>query len=300
MPAELRFAAMGSDAYVTTIGGSPELVDRGAAIVADLERRWSRFLPSSEISKLNDAPRGRPIIVSPVTFDLVVRMVEAWRRTEGAYDPTVLDAVVAAGYDRSFTALPSDRQDRPDPSSAPAPGCAGIELDAGMLAITLPAAVSLDPGGLGKGFAADLVASALLAQGARGVLADIGGDIRAAGEGPHHGDWVIDVEDPFEPSAPLLHLAVTDVGVATSSRRRRRWRIGGHEHHHLIDPRTGRSTQTDVVSATVIADEAWLAEAFTKAIFVTGDIEAAMGASAVVIDGAGTRCSTRDLMELVS
>src|ERR1043166_8677873 len=103
MPAERRFRAMGSDAHVVVVGPD-HLADEASARIADLERRWSRFDEHSEISSLN-RHAGAPVLVSTETLELVERALDAWRMTHGWFDPTVLGAVVRAGYDRSFDAI---------------------------------------------------------------------------------------------------------------------------------------------------------------------------------------------------
>ncbi len=291
---------MGSSAHVVVLGGPPGLDRRAEARVADLESRWSRFLPQSEISRLNAAPKGRPTIVSPDTFVLIERAVQAWKLTDGRYDPTVLDAVVANGYDRTFSALPPvQHSDAAAPAPRAAPGCASVTLDAHLRAVTLPVGTSIDPGGIGKGLAADLVAEELRAAGATGVLVDLGGDVRLAGEGPEGGSWVVDVEHPLHGSHALLHLLLRDAGIATSSRLRRRWHRDGTARHHLLDPATGRPTTGSLVAATVVAGEAWWAEALTKAAFVAG-LEAITGASALLVEADGTCTGTPDLLELAA
>lgn len=91
---------MGSAARVVVTGGDTDaLVGVARRRIDDLERKWSRFLPGSEISALNRA-RGHAVRVSPDTFDLVQRAVGGWRATDGRFDPTVLGDVLRAGYDR--------------------------------------------------------------------------------------------------------------------------------------------------------------------------------------------------------
>src|SRR5262245_13569523 len=98
------FRAMGSDAHVLVVGGPAGLAARAQARVDDLERKWSRFLPDSEVSRLT-ARAGSAVEVSGDTVELVTRAIGAWRLTGGAFDPTVLGAVIRAGYDRSFEEL---------------------------------------------------------------------------------------------------------------------------------------------------------------------------------------------------
>ena len=286
---------MGTTGRVVVVGGRPSAGADAVARIADLERRWSRFRPDSELSRLNARAGRGPVVVSNETAGLVTHAVQASALTGGAFDPTVLAALIGLGYDAPFPKLPVDRL-AGDHEPAPAPGCRDIHVDPAVPAVSLPDGVALDPGGIGKGLAADIVAEELLAGGADGALVDLGGDIRVAGRGPADGAWVIDVEDPRAPGRSLLHLAVRDAGVATSSRLRRRWRVRGQERHHLVDPRTGRSAETPFVTATVIAGTAWWSEALTKAVLVTGDLRPVRHtASAVAVDEAGVVHATADL-----
>ena len=294
---------MGSSARVVVLGGPPGLDRRAEDRIADLESRWSRFRPQSELSRLNESPHGRPTLVSGDTFALIERAVQAWKLTDGRYDPTVHDALVANGYDRTFSALHAEAEVDPGgrgpDAPQPAPGCSGVELDARLCSVTLPPGTRIDPGGIGKGLAADLVATELLAAGAEGVLVDLGGDVRVAGTGPHDGDWVVDVEHPLHGDRALLHVLLHDAGIATSSRLRRRWHRNGVPRHHLLDPATGRSTIGTIVAATVVAGEAWWAEALTKAAFV-GGLEAVTGASVLLVHDDDTCTGTPDLLGMAA
>jgi thiamine biosynthesis lipoprotein len=95
---------MGSDAHLVIVGGDDDVLIRAIARIEELENRWSRFRPDSEVSALN-ARTGRPVTVSADTRLLVARAVEAWRLTGGSFDPTLLDDLLRIGYDRSFEQL---------------------------------------------------------------------------------------------------------------------------------------------------------------------------------------------------
>jgi thiamine biosynthesis lipoprotein len=159
----------------------------------------------------------------------------------------------------------------------------------------------IDLGGIGKGLAARWAAAELDGAGAS-VLVDAGGDEWLGGPGPDGDGWLVGVEDPFGATAdgdeqPILVLALTDVGVATSSVRRRRWRTGDAAVHHLVDPRTGLPGGSGLAQVTVVhPDPAW-AEVWSKTLFLTGPDEVAAQAEArglaaawVTADGA-TRTS---------
>jgi len=270
--ARLVFRAMGTVCRVILVGGDEEGSDHARRRVEQLEARWSRFRADSEISRLNRRA-GRPTALSGDSFLLVGLAVAAWHRTGGRYDPTVLGAVEAAGYDRSFEQMTA-RAGWPGRPAGPTPGCAGVTLDHQLRTVTLPTSVRLDPGGIGKGLAADLVVRELVDRGARGACVELGGDLRVHGVAPGGGPWPVGVGDPYDPAMLVTELHLSTGGVATSSRRTRRWSVPGGERHHLLDPATGRSLDNGLDAVTVVAPEAWQAEILAKAAFVAGPLDA--------------------------
>jgi thiamine biosynthesis lipoprotein len=261
-----RFAAMGTTVEVTLVGGAPSLLTIARGRIRDLELRWSRFLPASEVSRLN-AAGGAPVRVSPETVTLLTAARDASVLTDGRFDPLLLDAVEAIGYRETFATL-----DRPIAGPAPVrhhAGAAAITIEPDARTVALPAGARLDPGGIGKGLAADLVAGELRSIGAAGVCVNVGGDLRVAGAAPGTADaWVVAVRDAPD-DEPIAHVAVADGGVATTSRSRRRWTTAdGIARHHVVDPRTGRSADTPVLHATAIAADAWRAEVLSTVAFL--------------------------------
>jgi thiamine biosynthesis lipoprotein len=237
-------------------------------VIADLERRWSRFVEDSEISILNRHP-GVPVVVGPATFQVIQAAVDGAIATAGRFDPTVHKSMTALGYDRPFDEL----ADSPESEGVhvPATGVTGIELDEALSAVTLPEGVLIDLGGIGKGTAADHASDWVMAQGAAGVAVSIGGDVRVRGESPSGGGWVFSDDDGI----PLDLPAVNDGGVCTSTTRNRRWTTGRGDVHHLLDPATGAPTDTRLESVTILAASAQQAEVLTKAAMVAGDEAAA-------------------------
>jgi thiamine biosynthesis lipoprotein len=286
---------MGCDVHVV-VRGDTDLLQHAEMTVRDLERRWTRFREDSELARLN-ACSGTTVVVSAEMLLLVARSVQASELTGGAFDPTVHDAMVAVGYDCTFPAITGSD----DPvEGADVPGVHGIELDAVQSSVRLPMGVHLDPGGIGKGLAADLVVENLLARGAETVCVNVGGDLRAAGLPPDGVDWRVDVDSPFS-DAPLAQVGIQAGAVATSSPLKRRWRRGTVAAHHILDPATGKPAITAVAAATVIAGEGWFAEAFAKAAVISGSVRAGLallgshGISGVLVDAAGRVAVTGDL-----
>lgn len=257
---------MGTDVHIVVVGGSEAMLDRARTRIDELEQRWSRFIPDSELCRLNAAP-GRPVIVNRETFTLISRAVDGWRRTRGAFDPSILAALETAGYDRDFARVePVD--DSSVAAGAPAPGCDAIALDSIVSAVNLPRGVSLDLGGIGKGFTADLVAAELHAGGAAGACVNMGGDLRVVGDAPTDAGWGVGLDDYGDAAPGVLVLGTG--AVATTTTARRHWRRDGHELHHIIDPRTGEPAHSGLRTVTVVTGEAWHAEILTKAAFVSG------------------------------
>jgi FAD:protein FMN transferase len=214
-----------------------------------LEAILSRFRADSELSCLNRAGRldAGPDLVRVTELALLAR-----EDTTGRFDPTVHNAVVAAGYDRTFESIAPD-----GPELAPSM-CGGVvRVDHGR--IELEDGVRLDFGGIGKGYAADRAAELLATAGP--CLVNAGGDIAV-----REGAWPVGVQT----GDGSLTLELTSGALATSGRDRRCWRRGGREVHHLIDPATGTPAGGDLVRATVVASDAVTAEVWAKALFLSG------------------------------
>ena len=261
-----QFRAMGSDIHLIAVNGDAESLEWARARVDELEARWSRFRPDSDVSRLN-AAHGVPTEVSADTVLLLQQAVEAWSISGGSFDPTLLDALRAAGYDRTFDelagqgelVLPALRFDRPDVHD--------IEIDG--LQVRFPDGLGFDPGGIGKGLAADLLVHGLLERGVGGACANMGGDLRVAGTSPDGASWTIAIDHPAR-DEPLALVGLAAGAVATSTVLKRQWTVGGQPRHHLIDPATGRPAESDVALATVIAGTAWQAEVLAKAALLRG------------------------------
>jgi thiamine biosynthesis lipoprotein len=258
---------MGTSVHIVMLVGSDALADWAVERIHELESLWSRFRPDSEVSRLN-ALTGNDVVVSLETFELVQRSIDAWKLTGCRFDPTVYSIMMRSGYDRSFELLAEDVTI--DDAIMPASGCAAIQLDATQRVVRLPRGVGFDPGGIGKGLAADFVVEELIDIGADGALVNIGGDVRFAGVPPSDDGWRVAVQAPDRPDLVSAVLAFDEGAVVTSTRLMRRWRRNGVERHHLVDPATGESPITALESVTVISSEGWRAEAVAKAAFLAG------------------------------
>jgi thiamine biosynthesis lipoprotein len=271
------FFAMGS--HVSVMLDSPASqasgkLERVPGWFEDWERRLSRFRADSELNWVNDRA-GQAVRVSETFRAVFLAAREAYQASDGLVTPAVLEALVRAGYDRSFASLISEGQAAAGgPGYAltvPVPPMEEIEWDAAGQTVCLPLGTRLDFGGVAKGWAAHQAAQRLRLYGT--ALVDAGGDIAISGLKMDGQAWPVGIVDPFNPEEDLEVVLLGRCGIATSGRDFRFWKTGNESRHHLIDPRTGRPAETDVLSATVIAPDVLTAEMAAKVILISGSRE---------------------------
>lgn len=262
-----------------------DLAHAAARLFRHAERRFSRFLPDSELAQLNRA--DGTTTVSAELLELLLRARAHAKETGGLFEPAVGAAMQASGYDRSFAPGVLDREAAP--GAVPPASISMLEIDERRRRVTRPPEVQVDFGGFLKGLTADRAAALTAAA----VIVDAGGDAVLRGAPPGEAGWTVEIEDPHDAAQTLGALIVRDSTVATSAANRRRWRRGTQAMHHLIDPRTGAPARTDLAQATVLASTAELADVMAKVAFLLGS-EAAirelerrgLGAVLVLHDGA--------------
>jgi FAD:protein FMN transferase len=291
----VEFAAMGTQGHLQIVGPhAKRLAEVGIALVQTLERRWSRFLPDSDVSRINRFA-GREVVVDPSTLDLLAFAIAAWKGTKGRFSPFLGRAMHDIGYSRSWSAgailTPTNKASfvtsrfQPNDPTAQAP----IRLRHDASAVTLEPDVQIDLGGLAKGYAADLVLRELLSSGASSALVDLGGDMSfSSGTSAETCPWGIAVDDPYTPGGVLDTVVANEGGIATSSTLRRRWNTStepaGDTFHHLIDPATGTSCSSDIASITVVADSCMNAEVLAKQLLLLGRHQAICEATRIGVD----------------
>jgi thiamine biosynthesis lipoprotein len=254
-----EFRAVGTTCAASVNGGSGarRALAAARAEVEACEAALSRFRPDSDLSRLNGA-NGAWTTVDIRLREALVLALRARADTGGRFDPTVLPALVAAGYDRSFEQL-GRRAARPLAGWRPG---ARIDVDGDRVRLERGAAVDL--GGIGKGYAAERAVTAMRDAwpALQGAIVDLGGDLALWGDGP----WRIGIDDPRGGSAGTL--VVRGGGVATSGRDARRF---GPQRslHHLIDPATGAPAGPGPLAVTVVAARAPVAEAHATALAIS-------------------------------
>jgi thiamine biosynthesis lipoprotein len=240
-----RFEAMGCE--IVLGGGTPD--DRRAVVelFRERERIFSRFLPDSELNRVNGAS-GSFVPASPLFLHTVRIALDAAEETAGLVDPTLGAAIEAAGYTRDLSLLGPD----PEPPGPARPGAWSslLVLDT---RVGLPAGVRLDLNGVVKALAVDDALALLSGDG----FVSAGGDLAARGE--------LTVALP-DGEAVLLRRGA----LATSGAVKRRWLRAGRVQHHLIDPRSGRPAESPWAQVTACGANCLAADIAAKAGFLLG------------------------------
>jgi len=216
-----------------------EATSVAAGVLDEVDRACSRFRDDSDLSRAN-ACAGRPVEGSPVLVGALRVALEAAAETDGLVDPTLGAVLVASGYDRTFALVPADD---PTPAALPTPAASWRDVVLTDTTVTVPPGTALDLGATGKAFAADLVAHAVLDAVGTSVLVGVGGDLRVVSPddavGRAHPVVLGHSLSDLGAGGPSTRVRLRAGGLATSSTSARRWRRGGRQWHHLVDPRTG-------------------------------------------------------------
>jgi len=270
---------MGTTYVVKLAGTLPDLdekllqaeVDR---ILRTVDGRMSTYRPDSELSRFNASAGTNWFEVSPETREVVAAARRVSRVSAGAFDATVGPLVELWGFGPSGA-----RQDVPAEDELEATlGRIGWELVESRVSPPalrkLHPEVSVDLGGIAKGFGVDAVARYLADLGVRNFLVEIGGELRARGRNAAGEPWQVAIEQPSSTGRSAQRIIrLADRAIATSGDYRNYFERDGRRYSHVIDPHTGRPVEHGVVSAVVLAPSAMEADAFATALMVLGPDE---------------------------
>jgi thiamine biosynthesis lipoprotein len=278
----IDFQAMGTSFFCVLVGADESICDSVYALVNELENKWSRFISDSEVMQLNNNP-GVMQVVSDATLRLVSEMKNGFEITQGLFSGNILGELINSG----FAASRSNPENITNwqANSKGLADLSDIEINLATKSISVPTGVAIDAGGIGKGLAADLMSDYAMQLGAMGAAVFAGGDVAVKGMAREAAGWTVDVMDPSNTEKFIASVSLSRGGLATSSPLG--WKIGAA--HHIIDPRTQKCSDSDVLQATVIAQSAAEAEVLAKMCVIVGSSEAiarvdALGAAVLIVD----------------
>ena len=269
----LKFQAMGTECRVSYTAKSSAAArycgDEIVSWVAGFEARYSRFLPDSLISRINQKAGTEWVLLNEEDERIIGMCQEMHFFTRGIFDPTSLPLLQLWNWQSAHPVLPDDAAIE---QARERVGWRKVERKPGAIFLPQPG-MSLDLGGIGKEYAVDFVAHLAKRHGVKNVMVDFGQDIQALGSPPGKPAWHIGLEDAREPGRCWTGLAISNQAVASSGDYQRYFMHDGRRYSHIIDPRTGRSVSNECRAVTVVAPSCVMAGILSTAAFVLGPQE---------------------------
>ncbi len=303
---KFTFRAMGTLCQVTFYPTASRVAGeqfKTAAIrwIAEFEARYSRFLPDSLVSLINQSAGQNWVGLDAESERLFALCHELFFLTRGAFDPTAMPLIKLWNWKATPPVIPTDAEIAATKQFV---GWNKVQRRPG--AIFLPReGMSLDLGGIGKEYAVDRVMQIAAQHGIANVLVDFGQDLCMRGQPPSKPAWHIGLEDPTAPGKCWVGLAVKDRAVATSGDYLRNFQINGRRYGHIIDPRTGYPVDNGCRAVSVIAPNCTVAGILSTSAFILGPAEGLnlignyMGADGCIITDR-SRHETRKFHEYVT
>ena len=272
---ELPFFALGSECELFFAAGNlkaaQEFAEAAFDWLAAFEARYSRFLPDSEVSRINNHAGIDWTETDAQTEILLDLCGHSHFVTQGAFDATSLPLSLLWDWKRQHECLP--RQSEIDKAKELV-GWSKVEREPGR--VFLPEkGMLLDFGGVGKEFAADCMRQIATAHGIRDIMVDLGGDIAVQGQPPEGGGWYVGLEDPENQERSYCGIRLRErCSVATSGDYRRKFVFEGQTYGHILDCRTGWPVANGTRAATVIAPRCTEAGLLATAAIILGGTDA--------------------------
>lgn len=264
-----EFKALGTDITIMAdlAAGQENVLTAAWQEVLNFEKRFSRFIIDSELSRLNNS-QDTEQKVSAVMSELLTSAKYYYYKTKGVYDPTILGSLEAVGYNQSFDKIVASPNEinLKELSEKFAARIKMDELEIVGGRIIAPLGFKIDLGGIGKGFIVDLLGEKFFSD-VSNYWISAGGDILSAG------DHKIDVQNPIKPEENIFYINTQGrkLGIATSGIIKRNGISGNFKWHHLIDPITGLPVMSGILSVTVISPTATKADILAKTVLIMGE-----------------------------
>jgi thiamine biosynthesis lipoprotein len=235
--------------------------------ITRIEKLISSWDENSQTSKINRNAGIEPVKVDPELFNLIARAIEISKLTDGAFDISYASIDKIWKFDGSMTEIPSEEEIE---ASVAKIGYRNILLDKQNSTVFLKLkGMKIGFGAIGKGYAADKAKDLLISKGVQSGIINASGDMNTWGKQPNGSDWKIAITNPMDKNKVFALLPITNGAVVTSGNYEKYVNFNGKRYSHIIDPRTGYPS-IGIISVTVFAPKAELADALATSIFVMG------------------------------
>ncbi len=270
-PFKRSLKLMGSRFEITVVANNQTeadaYIDIAVTEITRIENLISSWDTESETSAINKNAGSKAVKVSPELFMLIERATKISQLTDGAFDISYASMDRIWKFDGSMTAMPSEETIK---ASVAKVGFHNIELNKTHSTVYLKkAGMKIGFGGIGKGYAADKAKSLLTKEGVSAGIINASGDMNTWGKQPNGEFWKVAITNPMNKNKAYALLPITEGAVVTSGDYEKYVNFKGKRYAHIIDPRTGYPA-TGIISATVFAPQAELADALATSVFVMG------------------------------
>lgn len=246
------------------VEGSQDVTAENEKIARDLENKLSRTLEESEVAR---AVRSEAAVSVSEDTQTVARVsLEAWKETNGAFDPALGAFRDAWGFGQENPAVPKSEEIE---ALLAAPGAESIVTGNGTL---FAGGAQIDFGGAAKGYALDKMRENMESQDVRNALVSFGGAVLAMGERQGGGRWRIGIRDPFsdDASSYIGTFELSDEIVQTSGISEQSFTENGVTYHHILDPQTGMPADNSLAAVSVVGESGIMTDIYSTALFVMG------------------------------
>ncbi len=262
---------MGSDFEITVVAKNStqanQYIDLAVKEITRIEKLISSWDQNSQTSQINRNAGIQPVKVDQELFDLVNRSISISNLTDGAFDISYASMDNIWKFDGSMMNFPSEEAIK---TSVAKVGYQNIVLDKKNTTVFLKVpGMKIGFGAIGKGYAADKAKALLIQKNVNAGIINASGDMNAWGKQPNGEAWKVAITNPMNKSKAFGLLPIHEGAVVTSGNYEKYVSFNGKRYSHIIDPRTGYPS-SGIVSVTIFAPKAELADALATSIFVMG------------------------------
>lgn len=262
---------MGSRFDITVVAKdqveADEYIDLAVSEITRIEQLISSWDSNSQTSEVNRNAGLRPVKVDAELFDLIQRAIGISKLTDGAFDVSYASMDKIWKFDGSMTVMPSTDSIKASVSKV---GFQNVVLDKESSTVFLKLkGMKIGFGAIGKGYAADKAKDLLISKGVVSGIINASGDMNTWGKQPDGSEWKVAITNPMDKNKVFALLPITNGAVVTSGNYEKYVTFNDVRYTHIIDPRSGYPA-TGIISVTVFAPKAELADALATSVFVMG------------------------------
>lgn len=259
-------------------------IDDAFELCSQYEKRFSRTIADSEISRLN--ADGQLRNADSTTIDIVTTALRYSQLTEGAFDISIAPLSILWNFTGENPSVPAAAS-----IAAARKSVDYTQISVSQDTITLQQGMAVDLGGIAKGYIADAIKQYLQAQGVTRGIINLGGNILTFGEKPDGSPFKLGIQYPYAASGQTIaSFETSDCSLVSSGCYERYFEENGVQYHHILNPRTGYPVENDLLSVTILSESSAAGDALSTACYVLGKEKATQllqtldGIEAVFVD----------------